>query len=143
MEARRNIWVALLLGWLVPGLGHFFLKRPWHGLVYATCIWALFAAGLLLSAGTAINYDIHPWYFACQLLAGPATIVIEALRGHESLYLGESIGVLEHQSGVVYAATAGVLNLVTLAELFRRQQEPLAPGPADTMRQGAQEKGAA
>lgn len=137
MAAPRNIWLGVTLGWLVPGLGHFYMKRPLHGALYAACIAGLYAAGLGLAGGTAVNYDIHPWYFACQMLAGPATIALEIMRGHEAINLGESIGILEHQTGVVYAATAGVLNLVTIAELYRRHTEPLAPGPADTMRKPA------
>jgi hypothetical protein len=137
--ARRNIWLALILGWLVPGLGHFYVRRPLHGALYALCICGLYAAGVALARGTAVNWDIHPWYFACQLWAGPITIGLEFLRGPEAINLGESIGILEHQTGVVWAAVAGVLNLVTLAELFRRHSEPEAPGPADTMRNPAQE----
>jgi hypothetical protein len=137
MAAPRNIWLGVTLGWLVPGLGHFYMKRPLYGALFALCIAGLYAAGLLLSRGTAINYDIHEWYFACQALAGPATFALEILRGHEAINLGESVGIFEHQTGVVYAATAGVLNLVTIAELYRRHTEPTAPGPADTMRKPA------
>ncbi|MBX3474630.1 MAG: hypothetical protein KF754_09630 [Planctomycetes bacterium] len=132
--ARRNIWFALFLGWMVPGLGHFFVKQHPRGLLYSVCICGLYAAGMLLSGGTAVNWDIHPWYFACQFWAGPITLALEYLRGPEAIFLGESIGILEHQTGVVWAAVAGALNLVTLGELYRRHSEPDAPGPADTMR---------
>ncbi len=134
MASKRNVWLALFLGWLIPGLGHLYFKRHAHGAVYLVLICGLYGAGVALSRGTAVNLDIHGAYFACQLFAGPITLGLEVLRGHEAINLGETVGVLEHQSGVVYAATAGILNLVTLAELFRRQQEPDAPGPADTMR---------
>lgn len=139
MTAPRNVWFGLVLGWLLPGLGHFYVKRPAHGALYLLCIGGLYAVGYAFSGGTAVNWDIHPWYFACQMFAGPITISLEYLRSPEGINLGETIGVLDHQTGVVYAATAGVLNLVALAELFRRHAAPDAPGPADTMRQQAQE----
>jgi hypothetical protein len=134
MVENRNIWLALVLGWLVPGLGHFYMKRMAHGALYFVAIAGLFAAGMLISHGTAVNYQLHPWYFYCQIFAGPVTFALESLRGGEAIYLGESISILRHQTGVVYAATAGILNLIVICELYRRWAQPEAPGPSDTMR---------
>lgn len=132
----RKIYFALLLAWLVPGLGHFFVRRHLHGLFYFAAIGALYGAGMIIAQGTAVNYTLHEYYFYCQFWAGPVTLVIEALRGNESIYLGENISVMAHQTGVVYAATAGILNLIAICELYRRNAQPDAPGPADTMRVG-------
>lgn len=134
MGKGRKIWLALALAWLVPGLGHFYLKRPLHGLFFLAAIGGLYAAGLIIAQGTAVNYTLHEYYFYCQMFAGPVTFVVEALRGKESIYLGESISVFAHQSGVVYVATAGILNLIAICELYRRWVQPDAPGPSDTMR---------
>jgi hypothetical protein len=142
MGQGRNIWFAVLLGWLLPGLGHFYLKRYVHGAIYLLAIGGLYAAGMLIAGGTAVNYTLHEYYFYCQLLAGPITFGLEYLRGGEAIYLGESISVLRHQTGVVYAATAGVLNLIAICELYRRWAQPEAPGPADTMRVGASREAA-
>lgn len=133
-ERKVNIWFALLLGWLVPGLGHFYARRQLHGLFYFATIVGLYAAGMVISDGTAINATDHFWYFLCQLLAGPITFGIDALRHPEGIYLGESISIMAHQSGVVYAAVAGVLNLISICELYRRHAHPEEPGPSDTMR---------
>jgi len=134
MTVSRNIWLALVLGWMVPGLGHFYMRRHVYGLAYTVAIGALIAAGLLISGGSAVNSDMHFWYFLCQVLAGPAVISVEFLRGQDTVYLGETVSILRHQTGVVYVATAGVLNLIVLCELFRRNVNPAAPGPSDTMR---------
>lgn len=139
---NKSIWFALVLGWLVPGLGHFFMRRHRHGLIYLLAIGGLYAAGAIIAQGTAVNYQLHEYYFYCQLLAGPITITLEALRGNEAINLGESISIMRHQTGVVYAAAAGVLNLIVLCELYRRHTQPDAPGPADTMRADAVRKGA-
>jgi hypothetical protein len=134
MTSQRNIWLALVLGWLVPGLGHFFMRRHVYGLIYSVAVGALFAGGLLISGGSAINYDMHFWYFLCQLPAGPATLTFELVRGQDAIVLGETVSILRHQTGVVYVAVAGILNLIVLCELYRRHANPEAPGPADTMR---------
>jgi hypothetical protein len=134
MAKGRNIWLGLLLGWFVPGLGHFYMRRAQYGLAYALAVGALVAGGLLISGGSAINSDLHFWYFLCQVLAGPTIITVDMLRGQDSIYLGETVSVLRHQTGVVYVATAGVLNLIVICELYRRNANPEAPGPSDTMR---------
>jgi hypothetical protein len=141
MPKSSNIWLALLLGWLVPGLGHFYVRRHRHGLLYMLAIGGLYAAGLIIAQGTAVNYQLHEYYFYCQLFAGPITLSLEWLRGGDAIYLGESISILRHQTGVVYAATAGILNLIAICELYRRHALPNAPGPADTMRSDAVRKG--
>ena len=133
-DRKVNIWFALLLGWLVPGLGHFYAKRSLYGLFYFTLIAGLFGAGLIVSDGTAINGTDHFWYFLCQLFAGPVVIAIDSLRHPEGIYLGETVGIMAHQTGVVYAAVAGVLNLIVICELYRRHVHPDEPGPSDTMR---------
>lgn len=126
-----------MLGWLIPGLGHFYAKRASYGAFYFALIAGLVLAGMLISDGTAVNSTDHFWYFLCQLLAGPATLAIEYLRHPEAIYLGESIGIMAHQTGVVYVATAGVLNLISICELYRRHAHPEEPGPSDTMRADA------
>jgi hypothetical protein len=136
-QRKVNIWFALVLGWLIPGLGHFYAKRHAYGAFYLAMVGGLFAAGMMISEGTAINSTDHFWYFLCQLLAGPATVGIESLRHPEGIYLGESISVMAHQTGVVYVSVAGVLNLISICELYRRHAHPEEPGPSDTMRADA------
>jgi hypothetical protein len=63
------------------------------------------------------------------------------MRDRGDIGLGDSLAVLAHQSGVVYAAAAGVLNLIVLCELHRRHSMPSAPGPGDTIRQEAKPAG--
>ncbi|MCF6228046.1 MAG: hypothetical protein L3J82_05165 [Planctomycetes bacterium] len=134
LQSKRNIHFAMLLGWLVPGLGHFFVKRYQYGILYSVLIIGLFAMGEIISGGTAVNLQVHQWYFYCQMGAGPMVLGLEAMAKPEFFPLGQEITILQHQSGVVYGAVAGVLNLITICELYRRNQNPEAVGPSDTMR---------
>ncbi len=127
----------MALGWLIPGLGHFIMKRPKHGVLYAAIIFALLVAGLWMSKLTAVDFDLHPVYFVCQIGGGALVVASQFLFGGNPVGLGEDIGILTHQSGVVYVAVAGVLNIIVLCELVRRHLSPDAPGPADTMRADA------
>lgn len=134
LGSKRNIYFAMLLGWLVPGLGHVFVKRYNYGILYSVLIIGLFALGEFISGGTAVNRAVHEWYFLCQSGAGPTVFSLAALADPKYFMLGEEITVLQHQSGVVYGAVAGVLNIITICELYRRHEKPDAAGPSDTMR---------
>jgi hypothetical protein len=135
MAARKvHIGFALVLAWLLPGLGHVYAGRRAWGAVYAGAVLGMLMLGVGIAGGTAVHSDLHPWYYLCQLPAGPLVIGINAMRPAESIVLAESISILRHQTGTVYVAVAGVLNLVVICELYRRHTAPEAPGPSDTMR---------
>jgi hypothetical protein len=133
-ERKINIWFALLLGWMLPGLGHLYARRAKYGAFYFVTIAGLYIAGWVLSRGSAVTWDAHGTYFLLQLLASPITLSLEFMRDRGDMGLGESLPILDHQSGTVYAATAGLLNLISLCELHRRHMAPDAPGPGDTLR---------
>lgn len=40
--------ITLLLGWLLPGLGHVSIKKYWRGLIFFICISAMITIGLIM-----------------------------------------------------------------------------------------------
>ncbi len=44
----KNRYLAALLAWMIPGLGHFYQGRIGKGVLYATCILSLFVVGLAM-----------------------------------------------------------------------------------------------
>ena len=71
----RNPFIAGLLAWLVPGLGHYYQKRYHKALIFFLCIVPTFIAGCALAstaeAGTARNVywswrsaDMRFWWLA-------------------------------------------------------------------------------
>jgi len=40
--------VVLILGWLLPGAGHFMLKKWWRGLLLFVSVVAMFALGIMM-----------------------------------------------------------------------------------------------
>ncbi|MDC1142901.1 hypothetical protein OAU50_07390 [Planctomycetota bacterium] len=117
------------------------MRRPKYGIFYSVAIIGLFALGEFISGGTAVNRAVHEWYFLCQAGAGPTVFGLASLAGPEFFLLGKEITILQHQSGVVYGAMAGVLNVITICELYRRHLHPEAVGPSDTMRVDAVKTG--
>lgn len=51
----KDPWLAAILGWLVPGLGHFYQGRTFKGAVYAVCILGLFLSGWAMADWSAVQ----------------------------------------------------------------------------------------
>lgn len=74
--------VVLILGWLLPGAGHFMLKKWWRGLLLFVSVLAMFALGIMMqgkvySANTGDILDMLGFvgdvgsgilYFAAQIM---------------------------------------------------------------------------
>lgn len=70
----KQPWLAALLGWLVPGLGHLYQGRTGKGLLFFVCVMGSFWYGMYLGNGHVV-YASTPgqelrWQYYCQLGAG-------------------------------------------------------------------------
>jgi hypothetical protein len=113
---RPSPFLPVLLAWLLPGAGHFALRRPWPGLFVALAILPLFVAGLLLSGLENVSWVRHPWYFSLQQFTGlPALIAALATK---TLVPTE---VFAHRAaGDLFTCVAGLLNVVAIADVWAR-----------------------
>ena len=71
----KQPWLAGILAWAIPGMGHIYQGRTGKGLLFFICILGTFAYGLYLGGGKVV-YAAVPWeqqfrwqYF-CQLGVG-------------------------------------------------------------------------
>lgn len=71
----KEPWIAALLAWLVPGLGHVYQGRTGKGALFFVCVFGTFLFGLFLGRGKVV-YASPPgqqpwrWQFYCQLGVG-------------------------------------------------------------------------
>ncbi|MGN6370593.1 MAG: DUF6677 family protein [Phycisphaerae bacterium] len=63
-------YLAIILAWAVPGLGHFLVGEKARGTLFAVIIHALFAFGMLIGGIRAINPPDQPIWTYTQYLAG-------------------------------------------------------------------------
>ena len=63
-------YLAIILAWAVPGLGHFLVGEKGRGLLFAIVIHGLFALGMLIGGIRAINPPDQPIWTYTQYLAG-------------------------------------------------------------------------
>jgi len=86
MEAKvptpKEPGLALLLAWLVPGAGHWYIARRARAVLYGATVVGIFVAGLWMGGGEAVSVRHHKWAFLLQIFDGPMTIVT-AVASHE------------------------------------------------------------
>lgn len=70
----KDPFVAAVLAFLLPGLGHIYQGRLFKGLLYGVCILGTFAFGMRLGDGKVVYFNWHPeqrtWAYLCQFWAG-------------------------------------------------------------------------
>jgi hypothetical protein len=141
--------LAVILAWLVPGLGHVVLGRLRRGLIFGAIIWSAFALGLAHDGRLALRDARQPFLTTLQLVAnlgvGPADLVARMVVYRGAVYtlppdaaLGGARRAREvfrqrARSGVsiygtAYLWTAGLMNLLLLFDIWdigrRKGEEP-------------------
>jgi hypothetical protein len=107
-------YTALILGWLVPGAGHFLVKRWVRGLLILGCITAMFALGLMMQGKLYLPNLADPLDtlgFLGDLGSGLLYFV-----GH-LLGLGSApVQVVTADYGAKFVVVAGLLNLIAAVD---------------------------
>jgi hypothetical protein len=72
--------LALVLAWLVPGLGHILIGQKARGIVFALTIHILFFGGMLIGGMRAINPPEQAIWTYTQMLAGWPMLLADRLQ---------------------------------------------------------------
>ena len=67
--------LALLLAWIVPGLGHFYIGRRARGVIIMLVIAATFWVGVAVGGVMTVDAKYERWWFYAQALTGIHGIV--------------------------------------------------------------------
>ena len=99
-----------LLGWLVPGAGHFLLKEKIRAIIIFATITLTFCTGLYVgSIGVIDPVAAKPWYLA-QIMNSPMVAVL----GHLTAGGGFPVYGKPNEIGQIYTSVAGLLNLLCI-----------------------------
>ena len=113
----NHTWILLavgLVGWLVPGAGHFVLKETRRAIIIFATIVLTFCIGIYVgSIGVIDPIGAWPWYIA-QVMNSPFV----ALIGHHSSGGGYPVYGKPHEIGQIYTSIAGLLNLMLPVSVF-------------------------
>jgi len=108
---------ACLLAWLVPGAGHFYLRRNGRGLLFLATIGALFVIGVSMDArlqvylGLDLDQIFELLRTVAQFFTGVAAFIARAI-GYEA---GQVTSVT-HEYGNTLTEVAGLLNILVILD---------------------------
>jgi hypothetical protein len=117
-----KVWLMpVLAGWIIPGAGHFLLKKAGRGALLFASVVLMFLFGLFMS-GTMFTPEKGPDYltslinyggFACDLAAG-AMYVLATMFG----YSQPDMPGATHDYGTKFLVTAGLLNILAMVDAY-------------------------
>ncbi len=116
-----NVWLApVALGWLVPGGGHFLLKRNGRAALLAASVTAMFVVGLLMrgamfqpQSGDILTVLINWGGFIGNIASGILYLVTTWLG-----YSQPDVAGAVHDYGSKFLVTAGLLNILAMVDAY-------------------------
>ncbi len=111
---------VVALAWLIPGGGHFLLKRPGRGAVLAACVLAMFLLGLMMRGAffqprndDLLTTVIYWGGFIGNLMAGIPYLLANWLSYNQPDVAGHV-----HDYGTKFLVAAGLLNILAMVDAF-------------------------
>lgn len=119
--ARAGRWApAVALAWLIPGGGHFLLKRPVRGALLGACVAATFLLGLMMrgtlfqpQTGDILTTVIYCGGFVGNLMSGVLYLFTVWLGYAQPDTAGHV-----HDYGTKFLVAAGLLNVLAMVDAF-------------------------
>ena len=116
-----NLWGHVVaLAWLVPGGGHFLLRRHGRGAILAATITATFVLGLMMrgamfhpKTGDLLTTIIHIGGFFSNLAAGILYLLTTWLG-----YAQADVAGHVHDYGTKFLVAAGLINVLAMVDAF-------------------------
>ena len=117
-----SAWLLpVLAGWIVPGAGHFMLKKTGRGAllfgsVLLMFLFGLFMSGMMFSPEKGADYLtslINYGGFACNLAAG-GMYVLAVMFGYSQPDMAGDV----HDYGTKFLVTAGLLNILAMVDAY-------------------------
>ena len=119
--APLSVWgLAVGLGWLVPGGGHFLLKRPGRGGLLFFSVFAMFILGLMMrgamfqpQTGDILTTIIYCGGFVGDLASGLLYLMATWLG-----YSQPDVAGHVHDYGTKFLVAAGLLNILAMVDAY-------------------------
>ena len=114
-------WAApVVLGWLLPGAGHFYLKRWNHGILLLFAITGMFVFGLLMrgrmfepQTGDVFTTVVHCGGYIADLANG-ALYFLASWLGYHQEQLANAVA----DYGTKFLVCAGLLNILAVIDVY-------------------------
>lgn len=107
---------ACLFAWLVPGAGHFYLRRPGKGLVFLVAIGALFVLGVAMDSRLEMNLGLDDLlaslFSLAQMAIGLPYLIARGIG------MGGDVRSVTFEYGNTFTAVAGLLNILVVLDAY-------------------------
>jgi len=111
---------AVILGWLVPGGGHFLLKRPGRGALLSASVLCMFLLGLMMrgamfqpQTGDILTTIIYVGGFLGDLASGLLYLLATWLG-----YAQPDVAGHVHDYGTKFLVAAGLMNVLAMVDVY-------------------------
>lgn len=109
---RHDPFATAILGFLVPGGGHFYGGRRPKAVFFFVLVTGTFLAGLLLSDFRAVSLHEQAYWFLGQVFAGaPALLAAVLSPDWREIVRGPGL-----EAGTLYTTVAGLLNVLVILD---------------------------
>jgi hypothetical protein len=112
---NRRTLTAMILGFLVPGAGHFYLGKRDRALVFIVVILFLFVAGLLLDGKLYVPERGKPLSVLASFASLGAGLPYLIARAFGTFGNASSI---TYEYGTAFTLTAGLMNLLVILDAY-------------------------
>jgi len=109
--------VALLVGWLLPGAGHWYIARRSRAVLYGLTVVGLFAAGLCMGGVGSVSVYEHNWAFLLQIFDGPLAIAAAVASRLARAAIPPS---RVTDLGLTFTLVSAALNVLVMADAYYR-----------------------
>ena len=114
---RRPAALAMILGWLIPGLGHFYLGRRKSGIAFASIVTLTFLAGLSFQ-GRLYSVEAGQPLTILATFAVFGTGLLNLAARALSENPGGTILSVTYEYGCAFLLTAGLMNLLLVLDVY-------------------------
>lgn len=114
---RSRAWLAVILAWVFPGLGHAYLGRRKTALAFAVVVTVTFVLGMSFEGTLATVEPGQPLSILATFALYGAGILNIAARLISENPAGSVLAVT-HEYGNAFLFTAGLMNLLLMLDAF-------------------------
>ena len=124
--ADRRQATGVVLAWLFPGAGYFYLGWKKRGMLLAGIVIAVFLVGMILADFRNISpFDRHPIWGLAHFYAGLLSIFSWLITASWTLDSYPTY----YQTGCLYSAVGALMNILLMVDCWDLAERP-APGVA-------------
>lgn len=128
-QEKKPAYLLVLLAWLIPGAGHWYLGLCARGVVICVTICVTFFLGMVLGSMEIIDPQYAKGWFLAQVLGGLPALMGAALQDKAepiTAIYGRGVDL-----GQVYTGVAGLLNMLCIIDVLGRISPAIDSSDAD------------